>query len=390
MNDCSETQGLWDDELATTTASNLDWIWQGFIARGNLTLLTGLWKSGKTTLLSMLLARRKPAGEHSEPAGSPTTCNLAGLPVTPGKTIVISEERRELWAARTKRHGFGRQVYFFTRPFRGAPSIEQWQRFIDRIAALHDEHGFDLLVIDPLAPLLHGENNARNMLDVLTPLAALTNRDMAVLVLHHPARGNPPIGHAARGSGALLAHVDIAIEMRHLAHVAQVGSDPNTRRRQFFALSRHDETPRLLTLELNADTSDYVTVTEAITHDGFDVAWPVLSMIFDDARQKLSRIEILDEWPADFDKPSPTALRGYLDHAVKHSLLACEGSGRKSDPFVYWFPKNEEKWKQDPFYEVFEMQRRVTRETMQSLTGARIPQSLARPTIELAADEPDL
>ena len=49
----------------------------------------------------------------------------------------------------------------------------------------------------------------------------------------------------------------------------------------------------------------------------------------------------LNEWPADFDKPSPTAARNYLEHAVKNSLLACEGTGRKSDPFRYWFPKSE-------------------------------------------------
>ena len=39
-----------------------DWLWHGFLARANLTLLTGMWKSGKTTLLSLLLSRRKTGG----------------------------------------------------------------------------------------------------------------------------------------------------------------------------------------------------------------------------------------------------------------------------------------------------------------------------------------
>ena len=39
-----------------------DRLWHGLLARGNLTRLTGLWKTGKTTLLSLLLSRRKQGG----------------------------------------------------------------------------------------------------------------------------------------------------------------------------------------------------------------------------------------------------------------------------------------------------------------------------------------
>src|SRR5207249_5540967 len=34
------------------------WLWHGLLGPGKLTLLTSLWKSGKTTLLAHLLARR--------------------------------------------------------------------------------------------------------------------------------------------------------------------------------------------------------------------------------------------------------------------------------------------------------------------------------------------
>jgi hypothetical protein len=40
----------------------LAWLWLGFVARGGVTLLTSQWKAGKTTLLSLLLARLKPGG----------------------------------------------------------------------------------------------------------------------------------------------------------------------------------------------------------------------------------------------------------------------------------------------------------------------------------------
>ena len=31
------------------------WVWDGVLARGDLSLLTGVWKTGKTTLLAGLL-----------------------------------------------------------------------------------------------------------------------------------------------------------------------------------------------------------------------------------------------------------------------------------------------------------------------------------------------
>src|SRR5262245_4478049 len=52
------------------------WLWHGLLAPGKLTLLTSLWKSGKTTLLAHLLARRRCGGD------------FLGLPVTPGVSLV--------------------------------------------------------------------------------------------------------------------------------------------------------------------------------------------------------------------------------------------------------------------------------------------------------------
>src|SRR5690348_2782092 len=62
------------EQMRCTSVTDLDWLWQGYIASGNITLFTSLWKAGKTTLISVLLARL-----HD---GQP----LAGLRVRPSKT----------------------------------------------------------------------------------------------------------------------------------------------------------------------------------------------------------------------------------------------------------------------------------------------------------------
>ena len=83
---------FWDNELATEHQPPVDWLWHGFVGGGNVTLLTSLWKAGKTTLLALLLARRKAGGM------------LAGLAVKPGKSVIVSEETRAVWSERFRRY----------------------------------------------------------------------------------------------------------------------------------------------------------------------------------------------------------------------------------------------------------------------------------------------
>ena len=52
-------QELWDQDLTTAEPTGPDWRWHGLLARGNVTLLTGLWNTGKTALLSVVHCRRK-------------------------------------------------------------------------------------------------------------------------------------------------------------------------------------------------------------------------------------------------------------------------------------------------------------------------------------------
>jgi AAA domain len=302
--------------------------------------LTSLWKAGKTTLVSMLLARRK--------TGAP----LAGLAVKPGKTLIVSEEHASLWTDRLNHYDFGGNVCFILRPFPAIPRPEEWRALIERILQLQSQHGIDLLVIDPLAPFLRAENHARSVLEALLPLRELTNREMAVLALHHPGKGERRIGQSARGSGALLGHADIIVEMRH------PGGDPHTRRRRFLALSRHQQTPAQMLLELNVDATDYVPAVETDQAcDDFPSKWEVLRMVLEDAPQKLTRRDILLEWPEDFDQPDPGTLSRWLNRALVCQSILREGSGHKSDPFRYWLPEKVAQWRADnPCYDIVEEQ----------------------------------
>jgi hypothetical protein len=316
---------LWSADLGAAAGATLPWLWHGYVAPGLVTLLTSQWKSGKTTLLSILLARIAAGGQ------------LAGLAVRPGRAAVLSEEGPFHWFQRSQRLHFGDHLCWFCRPFRGKPRPDDWLAFLDHLLVLRTQHPLDLFVIDPLASFLPGraENLAGSMLDALLPLQRLTAAGLAVLILHHPCKGESAAGQAARGSGALPAYADILIEMRW-AGVPTEGD----RRRRLLAYSRFDETTRRLVIELNADGADYLCHGD-IDEDDFSRNWQVLRGVLEDACLKLTRRQILEQWPGDHRPPDDSTLWRWLTCSVARGLVKQDGLGRRSAPYRYWLPERE-------------------------------------------------
>lgn len=336
---------LWIEDLAAAD-TGVPWLWEGYLAAGQVTLLTSQWKAGKTTLLSVLLARLEQAG------------SLAGLPVAPSRAAVISEESPSHWQARAGRLRLGRHICFQCRPFKGKPTFSEWTRLIDRQAELHRQHGINLLVIDTLNTFLpgRGENSSALMTEALMPLQRLTALGMALLLLHHPRKGECQAGQAARGSGALPSFADICIEMKPFG---RHGLDD--RRRRLHGYSRFAQTPTQLVIELNEAGTDYQNLGSLVQADFAD-NWTLLHAVLDSAPRKLTRQGILAAWPEDHLPPNGATLWRWLSRALADQLIRREGSGTRSDPYQFWLPAREEVWNQDPMQEWLENLNRLARE----------------------------
>jgi hypothetical protein len=319
------------EELREADNRPTDWIWHGFVARRNVTLLTSQWKAGKTTLISVLLARMATGGE------------LAGLPVQAGRVVVISEEDPSLWVERGGELKIGPHVGFLCRPFRSRPRPADWQALVEFLGRERQAGRLDLVVIDSLATFVPGhESDAATIQTFVQSLLHLAELGAAVLVLHHPKKGAATPGQAARGSGALPAAVDVIVEMGWLG----LPSDDD-RRRLLRSFSRHRATPRRLAVEWTPDGRDYRALGESAL-DNFEVCWPVLQTVLEDAYQKLTRRGILKAWPQDHPAPSDITLWRWLDRAVAEGRVQRGGRGRCRDPYRYWLTGQEERWKSDP------------------------------------------
>jgi hypothetical protein len=318
-------------DLDTQRCTPPTWLWHGYLGPGKITLLTSQWKSGKTTLVSLLLARMQQGGQ------------LAGLPVAAAKALVISEESEAEWRRRFQHLGIRDTVDLLCRPFSAQPSMAQWLALIEAAAALHHRQGCELVVIDSLASFLpaHSENSASALLECLTPLQRLATAGMCVLLPHHPRKGKTVAGQAARGCGALPGFVDIIIEMGYYTH-----PDDLDRRRRLIAFSRHDDTPRHLLIELQVDGTDYMVLQTGLEATLGD-SWPAVVHALTEATTKLTRQEILESWSPDYSKPDSTTLWRWLSRALAQGIVRQEGTGRPRDPFRYWLPERDEMMRPD-------------------------------------------
>jgi AAA domain len=316
------------DSLGQTSPPAPDpyWLWRGYLASGQLTQLTSLWKSGKTTLLSVLLARLKDGGE------------LLDLPVRPARALVLSEENLALWRMRHQRLPLGDHVQVICQPFAGKPTEAEWRALLEQSALVLGPEGGRLLVIDTVATLMPAgvETNADCMVRALAPLRRLAEQGIAIWLMHHPHKGKARPGEWSRGSGSLPASVDIALEMH-----AVCADDLSDRRRLLLGWSRHEETPRRQVIEWTADGRDYRVLAEPIDGE-FDRGWSAIRRVLSDWEDPQTAAAILHNWPADSPPPSRATLYRWLARAVERQWLCVEAGKRRNAPYRYWLPDAEE------------------------------------------------
>jgi len=172
-------QRVLPSELTGACQNREPWLWHGYLGPGKMTLLTSQWKSGKTTLVSILLKRMETGGE------------LAGLAVAAGRAAVFTEEGKPDWKLRHQKLHLANNTTLFPLPFLGKPSMVEWRGLVQAMLYLQRHEGLSLVVIDPLSIFMPGnnENSAAAVMDCLLPLRALTAAGLAVLLCIIRARG---------------------------------------------------------------------------------------------------------------------------------------------------------------------------------------------------------
>jgi len=240
--------------------------------------------------------------------------------------LLFTEESIILLKQRLERLELSRDDLLIVQRF----TVSGWTDVLARIR-LAAQHGVRLVVVDTLAAFwgVDDENDAPKAVNALLPLQTLAQQlGIAVLLVHHLRKTAGEDGTAHRGSGAIVGAVDVAVEMSR---------DPQkSNRRRFTTLSRFDETPPQVVIELDGGVYQSKGSPEAVGRA--EVKEQVLGGLPCPEEDPIERDALLEQLDP---KPSTSLLKEVLRELVEdEELVERLGAGRKGDPYRYRLAAN--------------------------------------------------
>jgi hypothetical protein len=280
----------------------VSWVHDDYLPTGSLVILAAKPKVGKTTLayrLAVKVARGEQFLERSTMQG--------------GVLILALEEHPRDVRLRLKELGGGvDNIYVHT------GSLEPTRVNMAAIEAFVKTHTVNLILVDTLAMFwqLDDESDASKMTKAVKPLLKLARDTGAcVLLIHHLRKSDGEQGDEIRGSGALLASVDVAV---------RVSRDGNTTRRILKAVSRYPETPAELVIDLK--DGEYLLIdAERQTKLAEQARLSAVLTAEPQSVEALAKLSVVPQ----------NRVYGHMKALVGLGKAGIEGKGVKGNPFLY-------------------------------------------------------
>jgi hypothetical protein len=308
-------------QLAATTADEVAWIVKPWAARGAITELDGKIKaSGKTTLLTKMC--------RAVLDGAP----FLGQPTTGGPVVYLTEQAAASVRPALKRADLLDRDDFHVLCWPELGGLP-WATVAVQTVAYADEVGAVLLVVDTLGQFSgvsgDAENDSGRAMEVMAPLQRATaTTGLAIIVARHDRKSGGEVGESGRGSSAYSGTVETIVQLGRIAGDAVRGE----RVRLLRSLSRFDEVPSQLVIELDAD-GEYVVCGDEAAYARAAAEPKVLAALPTAAAEAL---------PA-----TVVEARVGISHRLVGEALAAlaaagrvqrEGEGKRGRPYRYWRP----------------------------------------------------
>lgn len=295
-------------------------ILDGFLYRGRISLFWSLPKTGKTTVMAGLL-RAMDKSNTSE--------TFIGQRVRHGKVLYVSEENEEDWGNRCDRFGIGDHVEHLPRPIPNTDTHPRviWCDLVEYLDELAATEQYDLVVIDTLSAFwgIDDENAAPHVIAALNHLNHRF-RNSALHLVHHSRKSGGEEGTGARGSGALMAFVDIGIELRRVC-----AGNPKDRRRSLIVNSRIPDAPPETIIELQPDNT--LSVVNKAESGHLRILTPAIRL-FPDDDSFVTADDLIAVW-TEKPKPKKFDLQAAMRFGQERGVVRIEGKGKPRDPFKY-------------------------------------------------------
>jgi len=284
----------------TENQSKVDWVWEGFLAKGHLTFFSALWKVGKSTLISYLL---KAIQEKKE---------FAGLPTILTKVLILSEESETIWARRREDLELVGDIYLHCRPTKIKLDTKQWLTLLEYELKFCTDNGIELFVIDTISTFwpVKDEGNNPEIDAALLSFNLFLEKNICVMPIHHFRKSGGSEGTATRGGGGIGSRADILIEYTRLD-----AQNPNGTQRVLRSYSRFEETPPELVVDLVDDEFIPRGTRSEVSKEA--KMQNVLRILEEQPNSTIK--EIAEAWDIETlgSKPVTRTIRNYIDELLK-------------------------------------------------------------------------
>jgi hypothetical protein len=302
-------------ELAADNSENVAWAARPWVALVGITLAIGKVKAaGKTTLFTHLV--------RSVLDGAP----FMGMATAKGPVVYLSEQSKATFKVALQRAGLLHREDLLVITWTEASRIP-WPELVSLAIRECKRIGAILLVVDTIGQFtgLEGdaENNAGDALRAMKPLQHVAAERIGVLIGQHERKSGGDVEDSGRGSSAFAGAADIVINIRRLPG----NGSPNLRALR--ALSRFDDTPAELTIEL---TDDAYTVrdSKAVASQQAVVSIQAVIPRFDSEAFTLNQL-------CEVASVRRTIGQEVVQQLVQDKRLCRIGKGHKNDPYRYYY-----------------------------------------------------
>jgi hypothetical protein len=300
------------EEIRMLQSSTVEWLLDGLIGAGLVTVLAGQPKAGKSTWLFAVMA----ALERGDA--------ICGLSTAQSTTVYLSEESAA--GVVEKAVGFGvEQASYVTRE--GDDPSADFGAAVDAAIAEAERTGARLIVIDTLTHFgrlaRDAEKDAGATGELLAHAIRAAARGYAVVVLHHVRKAEGDDGTALRGSSAIAGAADVIIELRRLE-----SGDRGTER-SLRVLSRFSDSPEELVIAMKGHR--YVVAGESVDDAKFERVASALIEALEGAGVVVGRDAICGLIKGRDSLTWRTARR-----LVQTGRIGGDGNGRKGSPYRFW------------------------------------------------------
>lgn len=285
------------------------WIWEGYIAKGFISLLTAPPKVGKSEFIRGLL---KAIEEEIEFVGQPTTrVNI----------LIISEESVIDWVEKRDEFDFTdkSKVWIWSKPFMAKIKLKMWETFFQEVLDFCKENKIELIIMDTISKYwpVDNENDATQMNDALRPTYLWTKNNLAVLLVHHDNKHGGKFGNNIRGSTAIAGFGDVNISYSRLE-----GSNQSDRKRILIVSGRFTNADDEVVIEWQDDlTYKFIGDRYSVSKSGrVEVILSIFNKRTDDS---LSITDVKNQWDTTRfgNPPSLRTIQRYISELYYKNIL---------------------------------------------------------------------